>query len=88
MEQRLVTFSYKGAERRKVRGGDRVAILGDGKLGLCVAEILGREYLSCIASMEDDTQQQLTRCLILFRKHRHKLDLVAESRVQTLLVQE
>jgi threonine dehydrogenase-like Zn-dependent dehydrogenase len=38
--------------------------------------------------MEDDTQQQLTHCPILFEKHQHKLDLVVESEVQTLLVQE
>ena len=88
VEQRLVTFSYIETDRRKVRGGDRVAILGDGKLGLCVAEILGREYLSCIASTEDETQQQQPPAPILFGKHQHKLDLVKESGVQTLLVQE
>ncbi|EED96150.1 alcohol dehydrogenase, partial [Thalassiosira pseudonana CCMP1335] len=58
--------------RHMARGGDRVAILGDGKLGLCVAEICGREYLRLAP--------------ILFGKHQHKLDFVANSGVETRLV--
>ena len=45
VEQGLVQFRYSDGGGEECRGGDRVAILGDGKLGLCIAEILGREYL-------------------------------------------
>ena len=82
VEQGLVKFQYDGnAAAAATRGGDRVAILGDGKLGLCVAEILGREFLRCCHK---------GNCIspppILFGKHEHKLELVKDSGVQTRLV--
>ena len=96
VEQSLVHFSYaegngNSNQRKQARGGDRVAILGDGKLGLCVAEILGREYLRCCCANDKDKD-----CIIkdsppppiLFGKHQHKLDLVSDSGVKTRLVSE
>ncbi|KAL9179831.1 hypothetical protein ACHAXT_007801 [Thalassiosira profunda] len=81
VEQGLVTFRYsdKGAS---ARGGDRVAILGDGKLGLCVAEILGREYIRCCRNIGEEKPPTP----ILFGKHQSKLDLVEESGVETRMV--
>lgn len=49
---------------------DRVAILGDGKLGLMIAEVLGREHSSRAATSAKPT---------LFGKHKHKMDLVQDS---------
>ncbi|KAL3785016.1 hypothetical protein HJC23_007937 [Cyclotella cryptica] len=86
VEQGLVHFTYADIERRSARGGDKVAILGDGKLGLCVSEILGREYLSSIAIF--DAAKPQPPAPILFGKHRDKLDLVADCGVQTRLVSE
>ncbi|KAL7516750.1 hypothetical protein ACHAWX_001730 [Stephanocyclus meneghinianus] len=86
IEQGLVHFTYAENKSRSARGGDKVAILGDGKLGLCVAEILGREYLSCISS--SNVSQPKPPAPVLFGKHRHKLDLVVDSGVQTRLVSE
>ncbi len=89
VEQGLVNFRYhdKGDEdndKAKIsRAGDRVAILGDGKLGLCVAEILGREYLRCWKSTKITSRPSPP---ILFGKHTHKLELVQDSGVQTHLV--
>lgn len=96
VEQGLVQFRYTDEKRGKARGGDRVAILGDGKLGLCVAEILGREYLKCChdAVQKDkdgdisSTKPPPLHAPILFGKHQHKLDLVSDSGVQTKLVTE
>lgn len=51
---------------------DRIAILGDGKLGLMIAEVLGRSF------------ERVT----LFGKHPHKLDLVKTSGVDCRLVDE
>jgi len=89
VEQGLVQFRYSGGGE-ECRGGDRVAILGDGKLGLCIAEILGREYL-----LAQQKQQQQNggggiapHAPILFGKHEHKLDLVLDSGVQRRLVKE
>ena len=96
VEQGLINFRYRGGS--SVRGGDRVAILGDGKLGLCIAEILGREYLQSVAMNEQQQQKQDENGEIklglaphpprLFGKHLHKLELVAESGVERHLVQE
>lgn len=84
VEQGLVNFRYDdNAASAATRGGDRVAVLGDGKLGLCVAEILGREYLRCCLNTDD---QKAPPPPTLFGKHQHKLDLVKESGVQTHLV--
>jgi threonine dehydrogenase-like Zn-dependent dehydrogenase len=91
VEQGLVSFMYSDDKRRNARGGDRVAILGDGKLGLCIAEILGREFLSCTnnaVTAHNVTQQTKLHAPILFGKHQHKLDLVSNSGVQTKLVSE
>ncbi|KAL7533275.1 hypothetical protein ACHAXR_005139 [Thalassiosira sp. AJA248-18] len=87
VEQGLVHFRYDdNAAGSATRGGDRVAILGDGKLGLCVAEILGREYLRCCLNKGGDCIKKTPPPPILFGKHKHKLDLVKESGVQTHLV--
>lgn len=91
VEQGLVQFIYSDEKRRNARGGDRVAILGDGKLGLCVAEILGREYISCTnhaVTVQKVIHQPKLHVPILFGKHQRKLDLVSNSGVQTKLVSE
>ena len=59
-------------EQNLVKLSDKVAILGDGKLGLMIAEVLGR--------------QQLETKPVLFGKHQHKLELVKDSGVDTRLV--
>lgn len=51
---------------------DKVAILGDGKLGLMIAEVLGREHSTRLGCSKYPKP-------ILFGKHKHKLDLVRES---------
>ena len=58
---------------------DKVAILGDGKLGLMIAEVLGREH-----SRHGLTSDKP----VLFGKHQQKLDLVKESGVDCKLVAE
>ncbi|KAL3918753.1 MAG: hypothetical protein SGARI_007381 [Bacillariaceae sp.] len=58
---------------------DAVAILGDGKLGLMIAEVLGREH----ARHGFNSGKP-----ILFGKHQHKLDLVKESGVDGRMVSE
>lgn len=60
---------------------DRVAILGDGKLGLMIAEVLGREHFSRFG--EGDYPPP-----VLFGKHEHKLELVKDSGVDCRLVSE
>ena len=87
VEQGLVQFHYgDNAAAATSRGGDRVAILGDGKLGLCVAEILGREYLRSTTTEKLASTIKQAPAPILFGKHQQKLDLVKESGVQTRLV--
>jgi threonine dehydrogenase-like Zn-dependent dehydrogenase len=61
---------------------DRVAILGDGKLGLMIAEVLGREHF---ARVSDGDKHPVP---VLFGKHEHKLRLVKESGVDCRLVSE
>mmetsp|Transcript_3834 Transcript_3834/g.5696 ORF Transcript_3834/g.5696 Transcript_3834/m.5696 type:complete len:436 (-) Transcript_3834:1070-2377(-) len=91
VEQGLVQFRYSNGGE-ECRGGDRVAILGDGKLGLCIAEILGREYLLAQQKQQQQEQQNgggiAPHAPILFGKHEHKLDLVSDSGVQRRLVKE
>ena len=70
-EQGLVSYDSKRP--------DRVAILGDGKLGLMIAEVLGREH-----AFHEMTGAKP----ILFGKHQSKLDLVKESGVDVRLVGE
>jgi threonine dehydrogenase-like Zn-dependent dehydrogenase len=53
---------------------DRVAILGDGKLGLMIAEVMGREHSSRLGALSSSAPPP-----ILFGKHAHKMDLVRES---------
>ena len=67
-------------------GGDLVAILGDGKLGLCIAEVLGREYLRHNGSGNNEATTKLPHPPTLFGKHHDKLALVQNSGVQTQLV--
>jgi len=61
---------------------DRVAILGDGKLGLMIAEVLGREHSARVSGSGEHPPP------VLFGKHEHKLDLVKESGVHCRLVSE
>jgi threonine dehydrogenase-like Zn-dependent dehydrogenase len=70
-EQGLVNYDTKRP--------DRVAILGDGKLGLMIAEVLGREH---------SRHGLTTPKPILFGKHQHKLDLVKGSGVEVKQVSE
>jgi threonine dehydrogenase-like Zn-dependent dehydrogenase len=70
-EQGLVNY---GKERP-----DQVAILGDGKLGLMIAEVLGREHSRHGLSSPKP---------ILFGKHQHKLDLVKDSGVECRTVSQ
>ena len=70
-EQGLVSYDSKRP--------DRVAILGDGKLGLMIAEVLGREH---------SRHKVETAKPILFGKHPNKLELVKDSGVDVKLVSE
>jgi len=85
VEQGLVNFKSTPA--------DRVAILGDGKLGLMIAEVLGREHASQFSpSVQDDndtgTGEVPPPKPVLFGKHSHKMDLVAVSGVDCRHVSE
>lgn len=84
VEQKLVDFHRYG--------NDAVAVLGDGKLGLMIAEVLGREYLMSLSKMKDDRDGETTTHSpsppVLFGKHLDKLDLVSDSGVNTKLVSE
>lgn len=73
VEQKLITY---GGPRP-----DKVAILGDGKLGLMIAEVLGREHAQ--RNNKEDAQKP-----VLFGKHPHKLELVKESGVDCRFVAE
>ena len=55
---------------------DRVAILGDGKLGLMIAEVLGREHSSRLGGSSSSSSAAKP---VMFGKHQHKMDLVRES---------
>jgi threonine dehydrogenase-like Zn-dependent dehydrogenase len=59
---------------------DKVAILGDGKLGLMIAEVLGREHTERVGNAQDAP--------VLFGKHEHKLQLVSDAGVITKLIKE
>jgi alcohol dehydrogenase len=72
-EQGIVSY---GPERF-----DRVAILGDGKLGLMIAEVLGREHANC------DVNNRHSKP-VLVGKHAHKLELVADSGVVGMLLSD
>lgn len=61
-------------EQNLIQSNDRVAILGDGKLGLMIAECVGR--------------LGLTTKPVLWGKHPHKLQLVQDSGVECHLVNE
>ncbi|CAB9530041.1 L-threonine 3-dehydrogenase [Seminavis robusta] len=61
---------------------DKVAILGDGKLGLMIAEVLGREHAKRLGQNNNHPRP------VMFGKHQHKLDLVSESGVDCRLVSE
>mmetsp|Transcript_34152 Transcript_34152/g.62960 ORF Transcript_34152/g.62960 Transcript_34152/m.62960 type:complete len:388 (-) Transcript_34152:107-1270(-) len=60
---------------------DRVAIVGDGKLGLMIAEVLGREHASRLVEIGSTADPDGTSPAppIMFGKHPHKMDLVRES---------
>lgn len=70
----------QGLVRYDMSRPDKVAILGDGKLGLMIAEVLGREHSR--HNLPDDIKP------VLFGKHQHKLDLVKESGVECKYVSE
>lgn len=59
-------------EQGLIEETDQIAVLGDGKLGLMIAEVLGRSYDN----------------VVLFGKHPHKLNLVKSSGVSCRLVDE
>lgn len=73
----------QGLVHYDVSNPDRVAILGDGKLGLMIAEVLGREHAKRFAGQPTPPQKP-----VMFGKHPHKLDLVKESGVDCRLVTE
>jgi threonine dehydrogenase-like Zn-dependent dehydrogenase len=74
-------------EQGMIQTGDKVAILGDGKLGLMIAEVVGRLYLDHCRESSGSSDEAYQRP-ILFGKHQHKLDLVQESGVETRHVSE
>mmetsp|Transcript_22751 Transcript_22751/g.27900 ORF Transcript_22751/g.27900 Transcript_22751/m.27900 type:complete len:135 (+) Transcript_22751:2330-2734(+) len=53
---------------------DKVAILGDGKLGLMIAEVLDREHTIRLGDYVDSCPMP-----IFFGKHKRKMDLVQKS---------
>lgn len=76
VEQNLTQYLDNGNINNSGCGSvlpDKVAILGDGMLGLMIAEVLGCEHLMRLGSCNKYTKP------ILFGKHEHKLDLVRES---------
>lgn len=75
VEQNLVDFTI-----------DNVAILGDGKLGLMIAEVIGREYV--VENSKRKGVEGKNSNPILFGKHEHKMNLVAESGVKCIHVSE
>jgi len=82
-------------QQQQQRPTDRVAILGDGKLGLMIAEVLGREHMARCSSARTKTTTSDTSSKsilppppVLFGKHPHKLDLVKDSGVDCQLVSE
>jgi threonine dehydrogenase-like Zn-dependent dehydrogenase len=78
-EQGLIQYDVR-------KSPDKVAILGDGKLGLMIAEVVGRQYLDhCDGTLSSSPTPQRP---ILFGKHQHKLDLVKDSGVDTRIVSE
>jgi hypothetical protein len=75
-EKGLVCFKYNDEKRQMARGGDHVPIVGDGKLGLCVAEICGRECLRCTMDEEGGTAattKTKPSAPVLIGKHQHNL---------------
>lgn len=74
VEQRLVNYD---PERP-----DKVAILGDGKLGLMIAEVLGREHVEVLKDVANASKP------VMFGKHQHKLNLVKDSGVECKFVSE
>eukprot|EP00533_Pseudo-nitzschia_delicatissima_P005633 CAMPEP_0116100500 /NCGR_PEP_ID=MMETSP0327-20121206/12322_1 /TAXON_ID=44447 /ORGANISM="Pseudo-nitzschia delicatissima, Strain B596" /LENGTH=432 /DNA_ID=CAMNT_0003592423 /DNA_START=42 /DNA_END=1340 /DNA_ORIENTATION=- len=82
VEQNLVRYLDKDDESDKIPP-DKVAILGDGKLGLMIAEVLGREHSLRCNCGKSSGAEQLSETLkqyypkpVLFGKHSHKLELV------------
>ena len=63
----------QGLVRYELPHPDKVAILGDGKLGLMIAEVLGREHSSRFGAEPKAPPP------VIFGKHQHKLDLVRDS---------
>eukprot|EP00522_Entomoneis_paludosa_P001365 CAMPEP_0172474408 /NCGR_PEP_ID=MMETSP1065-20121228/69342_1 /TAXON_ID=265537 /ORGANISM="Amphiprora paludosa, Strain CCMP125" /LENGTH=246 /DNA_ID=CAMNT_0013232589 /DNA_START=73 /DNA_END=816 /DNA_ORIENTATION=- len=62
---------------------DKVLILGDGKLGLMIAEAIGRHMREQQSSSQSTSIQP-----ILVGKHQHKLDLVQEAGIEPKLLRD
>ena len=73
-----------------------MAIWGDGKLGLMIAEVLGREHMRNFGNnshVEEDNNDETSlqnnpSPPVLFGKHAHKMDLVISSGVHTKHISE
>ena len=91
VEQGLIFYKSSDASSFR-RKPDRVAILGDGKLGLMIAEVLGREHMRQFKGHNDNSNvgdnKNLPPPPILFGKHKHKMDLVLSSGVVSKHVSE
>jgi len=74
--------AFRVVEQVLVKAGDRVAIVGDGKLGLLIAEVLGRHVMS--AGRREDGEASPP--LVLFGRHADKMALLsAAAQVETAL---
>jgi threonine dehydrogenase-like Zn-dependent dehydrogenase len=85
VEQGLICYPTESSNAANDESAhDNVAILGDGKLGLMIAEVLGRAHLQHYGRDKSSSSD----APILFGKHAHKLALVSESGVVGKLVKE
>jgi len=74
-------------EQNLVKRFDKVVILGDGKLGLMIAEAIGR-HVADMNHNEEETAASTTPKPILIGKHAHKLELVKDAGVEIKLLNE
>eukprot|EP00978_Attheya_sp_CCMP212_P004622 scaffold10074_cov59-Attheya_sp.AAC.4 len=96
VEQNLICYNNKDTSSSSSSSArpDRVAILGDGKLGLMIAEVLGREHMKHFGSLANNNNNNGEEDggpfprPVLFGKYQHKLDLVADSGVDGRFVDE
>jgi threonine dehydrogenase-like Zn-dependent dehydrogenase len=76
VEQHLISYdtgTTDAPQQQQQHRVDKVAILGDGKLGLMIAEVLGREHVRQLGAKAG----QIFDAPVLFGKHPDKLQLVA-----------